>query len=68
MQAYNSYLHLTVQRVNILMKNIMISEQYVLYAEREQIKKQLKEVETIKGNVDRILEIERSYGERMVII
>ena len=37
------------------MKNIMISEQYVLYAECEGIKKQLKEVETIKGNVDRIL-------------
>ena len=27
----------------------------MLYAERERIKKQLKEVETIKGNVDRIL-------------
>ncbi len=40
----------------------------MLYAERERIKKQLREVETVKGNVDRILEIERSYGERMVII
>ena len=31
------------------------AEQDRLYAERERIKKQLKEVETVKGNVDRIL-------------
>ena len=34
----------------------LTAEQDRLYAERERIKKQLKEVETVKGNVDRILE------------
>ena len=33
----------------------LTAEQDRLYAERERIKKQLKEVETVKGNVDRIL-------------
>ena len=48
--------------------NKLTVEQDRLYSERERIKKRLKEAETVKGNVDRILEIERSYGERMVII
>ena len=50
------------------MKNIMISEQYVLYAEREGIKKQLKELETVKGNVDGILgnEEERSQKDHII--
>ena len=33
----------------------LTTEQDRLYAERERIKKQLKEMETVKGNVDRIL-------------
>ena len=33
----------------------MTSKQNVLYAKREHIKKQLTEVETVKGNVDMIL-------------
>ena len=33
----------------------LTAEQDRLYAERERLKKQLKEVETVKGNVDRIL-------------
>ena len=33
----------------------MNSKQNVLYAKREHIKKQLTEVETVKGNVDMIL-------------
>ena len=33
----------------------LTAEQDRLYAERERIKKQLKEAETVKGNVDRIL-------------
>ena len=32
----------------------MTSKQNALYAERKHIKKQLKEVETVKKNVDRI--------------
>ena len=50
------------------MKNIMISEQYVLYAEREGIKKQLKELETVKGNVDGILGNEEERSQKPHII
>ena len=46
----------------------LIAEQDRLYAERECIKKQLKEVETVKGNVDRILKTEGREAEREVII
>ena len=44
------------------------SEQDRLYVERERIKKQLKEVETFKGNADRILKTEVREAERAVII
>ena len=37
-------------------KSRLTAEQDRLYAERDEIKNQLKEVETVKGNVDRILE------------
>ena len=57
-----------MQRVNILMRNIMISEQYSLYAKRKQIQKQLKEVETVKGNVDRILENEEERELKSFVI
>ncbi len=46
----------------------LTAEQDRLYAERERIKKQLKEVETVKGNVDRILKTEVREAERAVII
>ena len=36
-------------------KSRLTAEQDRLYAERERIKKQLKEVETVKGNVDKLL-------------
>ena len=36
-------------------KSKLTTEQDRLYAERERIKKQIKEVETVKGNVDKIL-------------
>ena len=44
----------------------LTAEQDRLYAERERLKKQLKEVETVKGNVDKILETEGREAERAV--
>ena len=46
----------------------LTAEQDRLYAERERIKKRLKEVETVKGNADRILKTEGREAERAVII
>lgn len=40
----------------------------MLYAERERIKKQLKEVETVKGNVDRILGNEEEREQNLFVI
>ena len=44
-----------MQRVNILMRNIIILEQYGLYTQRVRIKMQFKELETVRGNIDRNL-------------
>ena len=46
----------------------MISERNALYAERGRIKKQLKEVETVKGNVDRILGFEEHDSRGSMVI
>ena len=46
----------------------LTAEQDRLYDERDTIKKQPKEVETVKGNVDRILKTEGRESERAVII
>ena len=49
-------------------KSRLTAEQDRLYAERECIKKQLKEVETVKGNVDRMLgnEEERTQNPHVI--
>ena len=46
----------------------LTAEQNALYAKREQIKKQLKEVETVKGNVDRILGNEEERSQQPHVI
>ncbi len=46
----------------------LTAEQDRLYAERERIKKQLKEVETVKGNVDRILENDKQMMSKSIMI
>ena len=46
----------------------LTAEQDRLYAERERIKKQLKEMETVKGNVDRILGNEEERSQQPHVI
>ena len=48
----------------------LTTEQTALYAERDKLKKQIKEVETVKENVDRILgngkqEIQRTPSQNL---